>query len=86
MPLRKRSVICSAEAPSPKKLRENRARQRSAARNQAYRKQALQVQALRDQTLLDETLRKKSNVAGVSYEEGFRQNMQVSSSATHIHS
>jgi len=84
MPSRKRSAMSSTEAPSPKKQRDNRALQRSAARNQAYRKQALQVQALRDQALLDGTLRKKSDVARVSHQEGFRQNMQVSSSTIHI--
>jgi len=74
----------SAEAPSSKKQRDDRAQQRGAVREQAQHKQSLRDQARRDQALLDETRRKESAAAELSRQKALRANMQVSSLTTHV--
>jgi len=63
MPPRKRIAKSSAEAPSSKKQRDDRAQQRAAVREQAQREQGLRDQARRDQELLDGTVRNKAIAA-----------------------
>ncbi|KAI4706343.1 hypothetical protein J4E89_009077 [Alternaria sp. Ai002NY15] len=84
MPPRKRSAVSSAQAPSSKKKRDDRARERAAVRDEAQRKQGLRDQARRDQALLDETRRKESAAAELSRQKALRANMQVSRLTTPV--
>jgi len=84
MPPRKRPAMPSAEAPSSKKQRNDRAQQRGAVREQAQHKQSLRDQARRDQALLDETRRKESAAAELFRQKALHQTMQVRSFTMHV--